>query len=177
MAKKKNEQDKGFYAEGDINSSAKGSGARANRGKVCLSLVPLHLFAGAARVFMAGVLKYAEWNWTKGMKWSTPMDCLLRHLFKWWYFGEECDPETGEHHLDYAICNLVMLRHYVKAYPEGDDRPPCDLTGFATAWEDFIKCFDETDFLARNPEIRAIVEERTKAATTPKRTKKRKAKR
>jgi hypothetical protein len=151
---------KSYYAEGDVDSTAKGSGARANRGKVCLSLVPLHLFAGAARVFMAGKLKYAEWNWAKGMKWSIPMDCLLRHLLKWWYFGEECDQETGEHHLDYAICNLLMLRHYVRGYKEGDDRPPTSLTGFDSAWEDFIKCFDEEDFLNRNPAIRELVEQR-----------------
>lgn len=149
-----------FYAEGDIDSTAKGSGARANRGKPALSLVPLHLFAGAARIFMGGKLKYAEWNWTKGMKWSIPMDCTLRHLFKWWYLGEDADPESGEHHLDYAICNLLMLRHYVRAHPNGDDRPPTELTGFDTAWDDFCKTFDEEDFLDRNPDIKAIVEER-----------------
>ena len=152
-----------YYSEGDINSSERGTGARANHGKPCLSLVPLHLFAGAARVFMAGKLKYVTWNWSKGMAWSTCFDCLLRHLFKWWYFGEECDEETGEHHLDYAICNLVMLRHYVKSYPDGDDRPPTDLTGFGNAWEDFITCFDEEAFLERNPKIKAIVEERKAA--------------
>ena len=152
-----------YYAEGDINSQKRGTGARANRGKCALSLVPLHLFAGAARVFMAGKLKYAEWNWAKGMKWSTAMDCLLRHLFKWWFLGKECDPETGEHHLDYAICNLLMLRHYVRAFPEGDDRPPIEVTGFNEAWEDFIKCFDEEEFLDNNPEIKAIVEARRAA--------------
>jgi len=154
---KKNDPDN-YYAEGDIDSSKRGSGARANRGKCALSLVPLHLFAGAARIFMAGKLKYNEWNWTKGMKWSITMDCLLRHLFKFWYFGKECDPETGEHHLDYAICNLLMLRHYVKSYPDGDDRPPTELTGFGDAWDDFVQCFDEEDFLNRNPKIKALVE-------------------
>jgi len=160
QSKKPRNTAKSYYAEGDVDSAAKGSGARANRGKVCLSLVPLHLFAGAARVFMAGKLKYAEWNWAKGMKWSTVFDCLLRHLFKWWYLGKEYDPETGEHHLDYAICNLLMLRHYVRAYPDGDDRPPTSLTGFDSAWEDFIKSFDEEDFLNRNPAIRELVEQR-----------------
>jgi len=154
--------DKNYYAAGDIASNKKGSGARANRGKPSLSLVPLHLFAGAARIFMAGTLKYAEWNWAKGMKWSIPMDCLLRHLFKFWYFGEDNDPETGEHHLDYVICNLVMLRHYLTAYPEGDNRPPTDLTGFDTTWDDFIKTFDEDTFLTANPEIRKLVEARRK---------------
>lgn len=148
------------YAVGDVNSEERGSGARANKGKVAFSLVPLHLFAGAARVFMAGKLKYAEWNWAKGMNWSICFDCLLRHLFKFWYMGKEYDPETGEHHLDYAICNLVMLRHYLKAYPDGDDRPPTDLTGFDGAWDDFVATFDEEEFLGRNPEIKALIDER-----------------
>lgn len=148
------------YATGDIDSREKGSGARANYGKPSFSLVPFHLFAGAARIFMAGRLKYAEWNWTKGMKWSICFDCLLRHLFKFWYLGKETDPETGEHHLDYAICNLVMLRHFIKAYPAGDDRPPMDLTGFDSAWDDFVECFDEEAFLESNPKIKALVDER-----------------
>lgn len=180
MTKKKSDPGE-YYAEGDINSQKRGSGARANRGKVSLSLVPLHLFAGAARVFMAGKLKYAEWNWSKGMAWSTAMDCLLRHLFKWWFLGKEFDPETGEHHLDYAICNLLMLRHFVQAHPDGDDRPPTNLTGFDAAWDDFNKCFDEKDFLERNPEIKAIVEARQEAeaeakAETEKKPKKKKGK-
>lgn len=142
------------FAVGDIDSVEKGSGARANLGKVSLTTVPLHLFAGAARVFMAGKLKYAEWNWAKGMEWSIPADCLLRHFTKWWWMGEDHDPETGEHHIDYMICNLLMLKHYSESYKEGDDRPDESLTNFAEAWENFVKLFDEEDFLNRNPAIR-----------------------
>lgn len=148
-----------FYAEGDINSEAKGSGARANLGKVSLSLVPLHLFAGAARVFMGGKLKYAPFNWSKGMAWSTCFDCLMRHLLKWFYCREELDNESGEHHLDHAIANLLMLRHYHIAYRNGDDRPPA-FTGFTDALDDFNTCFDETAYLKRNPEIEALIKTR-----------------
>lgn len=179
MAKTKK---RNFYAEGDVNSTKKGSGARANRGKISLALVPLHVLAGTARVFMGGKLKYAEWNWAKGMKWSTAMDCLLRHLLKWWFLGEEIDPESGEHHLDHAFANLMMLRHYLTAYKQGDDRPP-EIAGFREAFEDFCKCFDEEAYLDRNPDIREIVEARRaaekaaekKAAKKP--AKKRKSKR
>ena len=94
------------------------------------------------------------------MKWSTAMDCLLRHLFKWWYLGEDIDPESGEHHLDHAFCNLMMLRHYTMVYLEGDDRPPTDLTGFHQAMGDFAKLFDEQAYLDRNPDIRDIVDKR-----------------
>ena len=165
MTKKKKNDPDSYYAEGDINSQKRGSGARANRGKCALSLVPLHLFAGAARVFMGGKLKYASWNWSKGMAWDTCFDCLLRHLFKWWFCREELDEESGEHHLDHAIANLLMLRHYHTAHKNGDNRPPAS-TGFADALEDFNTCFNEAAYLNRNPEIKAIVEARQGATAT-----------
>lgn len=157
--------DKIDYVVGDINSTEKGSGARANAGKISFSLLPLHLFAGAIRVLMAGILKYDEWNWAKGMKWSVPMDCILRHLTKWWWLGEDNDPETGEHHLDYVICNLIMLKHYLTSFQEGDDRPNSELTRFPDAWENFTKLFDEEDFFNRNPEIRERVNAKRQATS------------
>lgn len=148
------------YGEGDVNSSARGSGARANTGKVSLSLIPFHLLAGCARVFMSGKVKYAEWNWAKGMKWSTCFDCLLRHLFKWYYIGEDIDPESGEHHLDHVFCNLFMLRHYVDTHIEGDDRPDQNLTEFRMSKSGFNTLFDLDAFLDRNPDIAKLVRER-----------------
>lgn len=135
-------------AQGDVNSDAKGSGARRNSGKISLSLIPLHLLAGTARVLMGGKLKYAEWNWAKGMKWSACFDCTLRHLFKWWFMGEEIDPESGEHHLDHVFANLFMLRHYVDNYKAGDDRPPAHIE-FHNSMDDFNRKFDEEDYMKR----------------------------
>jgi hypothetical protein len=147
------------YAAGDIDSTAKGSGARANSGKISFAVTPLPLLAGCARVWMSGLLKYAPWNWAKGMKWSIPFDCLCRHLFKWWYLGEDIDPESGEHHLDLVFCNLFMLKHYTKTFQEGDDRPPA-YADFAPWLDDFNTPFDEAAFLERNPDIAAMIEER-----------------
>lgn len=141
------------YAVGDVKSAAKGSGARANKGKVAFSLVPFHLLAGVARVFMGGKYKYAELNWAKGMSWDICMDCIVRHLIAWWFLNEDVDKESGEHHLDHAICNLLMLRHYDLTFKEGDNRPDPKLTRFPEAWEFFTKFFDEEDFLNRNPAI------------------------
>ena len=135
-------------ATGDVNSVEKGSGARRNSGKVSFSLMPFHLLAGCARVFMGGKLKYAPWNWAKSMAWSICFDCMLRHLFAWWYCGENIDPESGEHHLDHCLANLFMLRHYVDNYKEGDDRPP-SFTMFDKSLDDFKKKFDEAAFKER----------------------------
>lgn len=107
---------------GDVNSSAKGSGARFNGGKPDYSLIPLWTLQGEAYVWMYGKKKYAAWNWTKGMPWSVPFACAMRHLSAW-QLGEEVDPESGLPHIDHAMCNLRMLKLYSKVYPEGDDRP------------------------------------------------------
>jgi hypothetical protein len=127
------------FNEGDISSNKRGTCARANNGKVRLSLFPMHLVAGATRVLMWGATKYAEWNWAKGGRWSTAFDCMMRHMFKYWFFREELDEESGMHHLDHALCNLMFLIHFKDTYKEGDDRPPTDTTGFSDSLPDFNK--------------------------------------
>jgi hypothetical protein len=111
---------------GDVNSKARGSGARYNNGKPDLSLIPLATLSDEARVWMYGREKYAAWNWTKGMDWSIPLACALRHLSKW-QEGEELDEESGLPHLAHAMCNLRMLTLFSQNYKEGDDRPVKEL--------------------------------------------------
>lgn len=113
----------GLNGVGDVNSKEKGSGARYNGGKPDLSLIPMHTLEDEARVWMYGANKYAAWNWVKGMDWSIPFACAMRHLAKW-QAGEELDEESGLPHLAHAMCNLRMLTLYTKSYPEGDNRPP-----------------------------------------------------
>ena len=134
---------------GDLNSDAKGTGARKNGGKVMYSLIPMHLLAGVARVLMGGIQKYKSWNWAKGMPWSVCFDCTIRHLNKWWYMREENDEESGQHHIDHAICNLLFIRHYILTYKEGDDRPPSS-NEFAKAMDFFNEQFNLDDYLKRN---------------------------
>lgn len=107
---------------GDVNSSEKGTGARYNDNKPDYSLIPLSTLEDEVRVWEYGKRKYAAWNWAKGMAWTIPFACCLRHLAAW-QRGEENDQESGLPHLAHAICNLRMLTHYSRAYPEGDDRP------------------------------------------------------
>lgn len=111
---------------GDVNSDARGSGARFNTGKTRFDLIPMSSLRTAAEVLEYGTEKYAAWNWAKGMPWSVPYACMMRHLDAW-YRGEEIDPESGKSHLGHAMCNLLMLTHYEDFYPEGDDRPPAYL--------------------------------------------------
>jgi len=80
-------------------------------------------FTEAARVFEYGKKKYAAWNWAKGMPWSVPLGCIIRHSVFGEMAGEPIDPESGKKHRGHILCNLVMLLLYQQNYPEGDDRP------------------------------------------------------
>ncbi len=111
---------------GDVTSNERGSGARYNDSKTRFDLVPLTSLKDCADVFEYGAEKYASWNWAKGMPWSVPYGCLMRHL-EAWYRGEGNDAESGLPHLGHAMCNLIMLAHYARFYKEGDDRPPAEL--------------------------------------------------
>lgn len=106
---------------GDINSKEKGSGARYNDNKPNFSLIPLETLVDEIRVWEYGAKKYAEWNWVKGMDWTIPFSCAMRHLSAW-QAGEDLDPETGISHIAHAMCNLRMLTLYTKTFPEGDNR-------------------------------------------------------
>lgn len=109
-------------AVGDVNSNEAGSGARYNAGKPAFELVPLIAFEACAQVFDYGRKKYAQpWNWAKGMPWSVPLGCLLRHISAW-QAGENTDAESGLPHLAHAMANLVMLTTYARTFPQGDDR-------------------------------------------------------
>lgn len=100
---------------------------RWQRGEAIDVFEPLAAFEGdwttdCAAVFDYGRKKYAEWNWAKGMPWSVPTGCAVRHLLAI-LRGEENDPESGLPHRGHVACNLVMLAQYESTYREGDDRP------------------------------------------------------
>jgi len=79
-------------------------------------------WSSCAAVFDYGAKKYAAWNWAKGMPWSVPAACAVRHLLAI-LRGEANDPESGLPHIGHVACNLVMLAQYENTYREGDDRP------------------------------------------------------
>jgi len=86
------------------------------------SLLAFNDLEGACRVFEYGAKKYAAWNWAKGMAWSVPLGCALRHM-QAVLDGEFIDDESGLPHLDHVLCNIIMLDFFEDTYPEGDDRP------------------------------------------------------
>ena len=106
-------------AVGDVTSTARGDD---NALSTYLKGIDL---TGSVNVFEYGARKYAAWNWAKGMPWSVPLGCALRHIDAD-LSGELYDYESGETHMAHAISNVVMLDYFLNTYPEGDDRPIFD---------------------------------------------------
>lgn len=108
-------------------SSFDGGGERKNEGKLRMDLVPVSSINALAEVLTFGAQKYSERNWERGMKYSVPYACLMRHITKWWK-GEENDNESNLNHLKHALCNIAMLIEYEEKKPHSlDDRPGTTL--------------------------------------------------
>jgi hypothetical protein len=99
---------------------ADGGGMRFNAGKNQLELIPAEWIWGLGMVLTRGAVKYAVRNWERGMKWSYPFGCALRHMLKF-YCGERYDAETGCHHLFMAAWNMCALATYdIRGIGEND---------------------------------------------------------
>jgi len=79
----------------------------------------------STHVFTYGAAKYKAWNWVKGMQWSVPLACAVRHSLKI-LNGEDVDDESNRKHTGHIVCNILMLIHYSKHYQEGNDLPPVE---------------------------------------------------
>lgn len=92
----------------------------------------LEMFRESAEVLAYGKGKYAPWNWAKGMPWSVPFACAIRHLIAI-SKGEDIDPESGCSHWGHVQANLLMLLLFSERYPELNDMPfavlksPCGI--------------------------------------------------
>lgn len=106
------------------NTSDEGKAMRFNTGKVPLSHVLDFPRAAAcmARVSEYGAKKYDRGNFQKGQKATVTLDCMLRHLWKWWC-GEDIDPESGCHHLGHFLWNaMCLVEDMMRDDPDLDDR-------------------------------------------------------
>ncbi len=102
-----------------LGDGADGGGKRLNAGKLRTDLTPPEWLYALADVTTQGSKKYTERNWELGMKWSTMVGCIYRHMFKFQagerYDGIEFDIEkgtTGCHHLAMIAWNALALMSY-----------------------------------------------------------------
>ena len=66
---------------------------------------------------------YKKWNWLKGMPWSVPVGCAVRHAKSVMVDGKRADEESGLPHVGHIVANLIMLATFYDSYPEGNDMP------------------------------------------------------
>ncbi len=96
-------------------------GLRYNEGKPRYDLLEPYAIDQLAKVFTKGAEKYEDRNWEKGMKWSSMLASLKRHIAAF-EKGEDFDKESGLSHMSHAAWNAMGLVTYTKTHPELDDR-------------------------------------------------------
>lgn len=95
-----------------------------DEGKPPIHLVPAECIVAAANVFGFGAEKYGENNWRHDVgntSFGRTYSSIQRHLNSFWS-GEDIDPESGLHHIDHAISQLMILKMQTLEGPEMDDR-------------------------------------------------------
>ncbi len=100
----------------------RGKGLRYNSGKLRYDLVHPNAHKDMVEVLGMGGEKYGDFNWTKGMNWTTVIASMKRHIAAI-EAGEDYDQESGMLHIAHVQCNAHFLNAYYHIYPQGDDRP------------------------------------------------------
>jgi len=105
-----------------ITDLMRGSGfLKFDDGKAQWDLLPMDVMEGIVKVLMYGSKKYAKNNWRKGADWNRYYNAAIRHMASW-QSREDNDTESTLHHLDHALCCLVMLRGQILSKVGNDDR-------------------------------------------------------
>ena len=100
-----------------VNGISKDQSAKADKGKLELSLVNPELVKAVAEVRMYGTEKYGDSeNWRK-VEPKRYVDALYRHLLAY-IEGNEVDEESGLSHLAHMACNISFLldEEYLKEH-------------------------------------------------------------
>jgi hypothetical protein len=100
-----------------VNGISKDQSAKADKGKLELSLVNPELVKAVAEVRMYGTEKYGDSeNWRK-VEPKRYVDALYRHLLAY-IEGNEVDEESGLSHLAHMACNISFLlnKEYLKEH-------------------------------------------------------------
>lgn len=83
--------------------------AKADKGKLQLTLVPTEMIRAVARVRMYGVEKYKDPNNWKKVEAQRYRDAAFRHFLAYLDDPDGVDEESGLPHLDHLACNVAFL--------------------------------------------------------------------
>jgi hypothetical protein len=84
-------------------------GKKFDKEKLRWDLIDYKQIEKLAKVLTMGAAKYSPDNWKKVEPFNDRyFAALMRHLVAW-RNGETVDPESGQSHLDHAMCNIMFL--------------------------------------------------------------------
>jgi len=102
-------------------------GEKRTTDKTDWSNIPIEVLDQVAQIFNDGAQPASTTggyggprSWMPGIKYSKLHFAIMRHIIKWFYFGEDYDG-SGKHHLAHIIANCMMLLTYIDNN-EFDDR-------------------------------------------------------
>jgi hypothetical protein len=84
-------------------------GAKADDGKLDLTLVPTQLEEAVCKILMFGARKYSRDGWRKVENPEQRYFAALERHLKAYKRGNDEDPESGLSHLAHAACNIAFL--------------------------------------------------------------------
>lgn len=98
--------------------------------RIDISLFPASAVVYGALGMAEGDLKYGGYNYrVAGVKTSVYIAACCRHLYKYYWCGEDCDPKTGVPHLGNALACLAIIVDGIEQGNIIDDRPPKQSSG------------------------------------------------
>lgn len=98
------------------------NGRKDDKGKLMWALLPFDALEEIVKVYTYGASKYGDHNYLGGIKYSRIVSAMFRHFKKWWVDKEECDKESGLHHLAHMAWGVLTLLTYILRKVDCDDR-------------------------------------------------------
>lgn len=114
--------DDGYIPEPDIDAKPPALQGIKKHGELPYQLVPPEWDAQLAFIAARGGIKYAPYDWEKGLKdltFADRLDSISRHLKKF-FAGEDTDDETQAHHMGQVAFNALMV-YSMQVRKEGVD--------------------------------------------------------
>jgi hypothetical protein len=84
-------------------------GKKFDTSKTRFDLIEPKFTEGIAKVLTYGADKYGAYNWVLVDNDTARYTAALHRHINAWEQEEDCDPESGMHHLLHAACNLMFL--------------------------------------------------------------------